>query len=99
MDPCHGGDESPNYHVRMPQIRHVLLCIILLTDVDCLIAGKRVVHHFDAGRGYESIEVLRLRDNFSHRSIVSLRQFAPHEVEIEFGQTPFGSVIPDRFRI
>jgi len=84
--------------VRMSQTRHVFLCPILPRDPDYVIAGKHEVQHLDARGGQESIQLFRLRDYFGHISIVPVRQFPPHEVETEFGQTPFGSIIPDRFR-
>ena len=86
MDSCPGGEVNPNYLLRMTQIRNGFLCTILPRDVGYVIAGEREVHRPDA-RG----------DHFCHCPFVPLRQFATHGIEIELGQTPFGSVIPDRF--
>ena len=93
------GDLSPYYLIRMTQTRHLILCSILTRDPDYVIAGKYEVRHLDAKGGQKSIQVFRLLNYFSHHSIVNLRQFAPHGVETEFGQTPFGGVTPDHFFI
>jgi len=89
----------PYYLIRTTQTRHLFLCSILPCDPNYVIAGKYEVRHLDASGGQKSIKIFGILNYFGHQSIVSLGQFAPHGVETEFGQTPFGSVIPDCFLI
>jgi len=81
----------------MKQTKHVFPCTILPLEPEYVIACKREVHHLDAGSGQESIHFIWFRDHFGHCPIILLSQFPKHGFETEFGQTPFGSIIPDRF--
>jgi len=99
MYPSPSGDDIPYYYFRMLQNMHLFLCSILQCDPDYVIADKYKVHHLDARGGQKSIQVFGLLNYLGHGSIVSLRQFAPHGFEAQFGQTAFGGVIPDRFLI
>jgi len=60
MDPCHCGDVSSYYLVRMSQNRHVILCPVLPRDTDYVIISKHEVYHLDAGRGSSLGSVITL---------------------------------------
>ena len=78
---------------------HVFLCPALPREPDYVVAVKNEVRYLDAGRGQKTIEFFGFGDYLIYSPEVPLRQISPHQVEAEFGQTPFRGVKPDTLPI
>ena len=89
MNPGTCSDVSAKDLIRMTQVWHVFLSSMLPRNPNYVIACKCQIRHIDAGCGQKIVQVFGLRNNFCLRPVIPLRQFSPHGIKAEFGQTTF----------
>ena len=92
MNPGTRCDVSANDFFRMTQDWHVFLSRILPRNPNYVIVCKCQIRHLEARRDQKALEVFGLRNNFCLRPVIPLRQFSPHGIEADFGQTPLAAL-------